>query len=195
MEWFYNTSVHSGSSLSPYEMTFSKKPLTIPQYITVTLTLGIVDEVLKIRDEAFVVIRKKLLKAQDLMKQMADKKCRDVTFKEGDWVMVKLRPHKQSSVSGTYSKLAKIFYGPYQIVEHMGKTAYKLQLLKDARIHPVFHCSLLKPFHHSTIEPITHLPLPGNCMNCQPLIAPLVILGCRCNTENSGVGAVGRPST
>ena len=114
------------------------------------------DDILKTREEAFSVMRKKLIKAQDLMKKMADKDRRDVTFAEGDWVMVKLHPHKQSSVSGTYSKLTKRFYGPYKIVEHMGKAAYKLQLPEDARIHLVFHCSLLKPFHHSTAEHIDY---------------------------------------
>jgi len=119
------------------------------------------------------------------MKKMADKNRRDVTFAEGDWVMVKLRPHRQSSISGTYSKLAKRFYGPYKIVEHMGKAAFKLQLPKDARIHPVFRCSLLKPFHHSTTEHIDLLPLPANCMNGQPLITPLVILATRRGTDSN----------
>ena len=156
VEWSYNTSIHSGSGLSPYELTFGKKPLSIPQYLTSTSKLDAVDDILKTREEAFSVMRKKLIKAQDLMKKMADKDRRDVTFAEGDWVMVKLHPHKQSSVSGTYSKLTKRFYGPYQIVEHMGKAAYKLQLPEDARIHLVFHCSLLKPFHHSTAEHIDY---------------------------------------
>ena len=80
-----------------------------------------------------------------------DTKLKDVKFEIGDWVMVKLRPHKKSSVWGQsteYLKLAKRFYVPFQVIDRIGPTAYKLQLLEEACIHPVFHCSILKPFHH-----------------------------------------------
>lgn len=82
-------------------------------------------------------------------------KRRDVAFNMGDPIMVQLRPSRQTTISsmkGAYSKLAKKFYGPFRIVERIGPMAYKLNLPEWARIHPVFHSSLLKPFHGSPIN-------------------------------------------
>ena len=94
--------------------------------------------------------------------------------------MVRLHPHRQSIVSGTHAtKLDKWYYGPYQIPECIGKAAYKLQLPNGTWVHLVFHCSLLKPFHHSTSYPISPLPLPGSSIDNQPLITLLAILQTR----------------
>lgn len=116
VEWSYNTSKHSGSGVSPYEITFGKKPITLPQYITSTLKVDAVDDMFTNREAVFEEVRKKLMKAQAVMKHFADHKHRDVTFQVGDIVMVKLRPYKQTSVAGPQSvppKLAKRFYGPF----------------------------------------------------------------------------------
>jgi len=50
------------------------------------------------REDTFKYIRKKLLKAQGLMKQYADTRRRDVEYQVGVWVMLKLRPHRQTSI-------------------------------------------------------------------------------------------------
>lgn len=124
-----------------------------------------------------------------VMKQLADAKRRDVQFETGDWVMVKLRPHKQSSISGRqtgYSKLAETFYGPFKMLDRIGPTTYKLQLSEAAHIHLVFHCSMLKPFHRPpTDDSAPQLSLPPIAIDNQPLITPLAIVGTRQNSNSS----------
>ena len=38
-------------------------------------------------------------------------------------------------------------YGPYEIVERIGRQAYRLDLLSRSRIHPVFNVNLIESFH------------------------------------------------
>ena len=45
-----------------------------------------------------------------------------------------------------YAKLAKRYYGPFQILERINETAYRLKLPDSWQIHNAFHVSLLKPY-------------------------------------------------
>ena len=122
VEWSYNTSRHSGSRASPYKITFGKKPFNFLQYLADASNIEAVNELLTNREAIFVEFKKKLLKAQAIMKQFVDTKLKDVKFEIGDWVMVKLRPHKKSSVWGQsteYLKLAKRFYVPFQVIDRI----------------------------------------------------------------------------
>ena len=45
------------------------------------------------------------------------------------------------------SKLAPKFIGPFKILEYIGQSAYKLELLTlYERLHPTFHVSLLEEY-------------------------------------------------
>lgn len=51
-----------------------------------------------------------------------------------------------SLAAQTFGKLAPKFYGPYQITERIGDVSYRLKLPPKAKVHDIFHVSLLKQF-------------------------------------------------
>lgn len=124
-----------------------------------------VDEVNKLTAERNVMIRElqeQLLKAQDVMRNQANKHRREVEYEVGDMVFLKIQPYKLKKLTKKVNqKLSPRFYGPYEILQKLGAIAYKLKLPEDTRVHPIFHVSLLKKAVAPNVEP---QPLPS-CMN------------------------------
>jgi hypothetical protein len=92
------------------------------------------------RQKAVMLLKEELIKAQSRMKKYADLKRSERSFHEGDWVYLKLQPYRQVSVKGNLGmhKLQSKFYGPFEVLEKIGKVAYKLNLPPSSLIHPVF---------------------------------------------------------
>jgi len=55
-EWSYNTSFYSATRISPFEITFSRKPPNFPQYIVCTSKFEVVDEMLGQREVVFALL-------------------------------------------------------------------------------------------------------------------------------------------
>ena len=144
-EFWYNTTFHGSTGVSPFEVVYGRKPPSVVQFVPGEVRVPTVAIELQDRDEALKQLRSHLSHAQALMKTAADKKRREVHFTIGEWVYVKLKPYRQMSVSRRiHHKLAAKFFGPFQVVERVGPVAYKLQLPPTSKVHPVFHMSLLK---------------------------------------------------
>ncbi|WVY99872.1 hypothetical protein V8G54_025942 [Vigna mungo] len=160
---------------TPFQVTYGKSPPSIPFYLTGSSSVETVDTWLTNRQTLMTMLRKKLEKAQLAMKTSADRHRRDVVYQMGDWVYVRLRPYRQRSLHSSFCpKLAKRFYGPFRITARIGPVAYKLDLPPTSRIHPVFHCSLLKL--HKGPLPSVPAELPPIAQDNKPLIEPLAVL-------------------
>jgi len=69
------------------------------------------------------------------------------------------------------------YFGPFKVLQKVGFVAYKLQLPESAKIHPIFHVSLLKPFKGDHSNP--YVPLSLLTSEDDPMLQPIAILHSR----------------
>lgn len=141
-ELWYNTSLHSSLGSTPFQALYGYEPnLGLITHIPPTTSLAVAVQV-ENRQQHLEALKEHLARAQNKIKLTADKKRKDFVFAVGDKVLLKLQPYTQSSVANRpYPKLAYKYYGPFSVLQHVGKVAYKLDLPADSLIHPVFHIS------------------------------------------------------
>ncbi len=97
------------------------------------------------------LIQQRIKTANDRQTKYANLRRRDLSFEVGDKVLLKVSPMKGVSRFGQRGKLAPRFIGPYEVLEKVGKVAYRLALPPNlSQVHNVFHVSLLRK---CTVEP------------------------------------------
>ncbi|KAJ0837840.1 putative nucleotidyltransferase, Ribonuclease H [Helianthus annuus] len=153
--------------MSPFEALYGFPPPTHIPYIPYDTTVEAVEFVYRDREAMINLLKETLSQTRNRMKQYADANRSERTFQNGDWVYLKLHPFVQNSIRNQrHSKIGPKYFGPFLVIEKIGKVAYKLDLPSDAQLHPVFHVSLLKKAfgQHAPI-----VPLPtDSCFLLQP---------------------------
>ena len=153
-QFSYNLQKSESTGLSPFELATGQQPLT-PH----TLAVGYQGpspaafKFAKGWHEKSDLAKAYLAKAAKKMKKWADAKRRHLEFEEGDLVMVKLLPHQSRRFAKVHKGLVRRYEGPFPIEKRIGKLAYRLTLPSHLEMHPVFHVSLLKPFHEDEDDP------------------------------------------
>lgn len=157
-EFWYNSSHHTSLDCSPFKALYGREP-----NLGAMLQWDDADTVVNDMDWVGHTSRQRaqLQRAQDRIKKKADRHRSERSFAVVEQVRLKLQPYAQTTVANRpCRKLAYKYFGLFKILEKVGDLAYKLDLPSDARIHPVFHVSQLKPFTPDYTPVFGELPRP-----------------------------------
>ncbi|CDJ46555.1 hypothetical protein EBH_0067040 [Eimeria brunetti] len=143
LELAYNTTSHSSTELSPFEIMIGENPLTaadldIVGALAPTLTPPMTKLFRQLGDRA----QSHILKAKWRQKYYADAHRHAVEYKVGDqlWLSSKHLPALNHC-----SKFEPKLRCPFTVTERIGKVAYRLALPPTYEGHNVFHVSQLLP--------------------------------------------------
>jgi hypothetical protein len=144
-EWWYNTSYHIATRMTPFEEVYGQKPPSVLSYLLGTSKVQAVDQTLTVREDILRTLKENLVMAQNRMKKQSDQGRSECQFAEGDQVFLRLQPYKKTSLKAEQcQKLTPKFYGPYTVLKCVGQVVYQLALPSQSKLHLVFHVSCLK---------------------------------------------------
>ncbi|GJW22636.1 putative mitochondrial protein [Tanacetum coccineum] len=98
VEYWYNTNFYNSIHTTPYEAVYGKTPPVHIPYIGGESKVDLVDKTLREREAAVEALRFYISRVESRMKSHADKGRTDKQFDCGDWVFLKLQPHRQVSL-------------------------------------------------------------------------------------------------
>ncbi|KAI3412628.1 Hydrolase_4 domain-containing protein [Psidium guajava] len=149
-QFSYNLQRSESTGRSPFEIVMGQQPLT-PSAIASGHkgSSPAAHKVAKEWHEQAELARTCLHKASKRTKKWADRKRRHVEYQVGDQVLCKL----PLRYKGVHKALLRRYEGPFRITQRIGNAAYKLELPAKLKIHPMFHVSMLKPFHFDEGDP------------------------------------------
>ena len=157
-EFAYNRSVNYSTGFSPFVITYGYNPCApldlapIPNLKCVNVK-G--EDLIAQIQEIHTTTTKHLQQTSAKYKQTADKKCRVVEFKIGDFVWAILT--KDCFLVGEYNKLATRKIGPLEILEKINPSAYWLKLPSHMRTSDVFNVKHLVPYRGENSNPDSKL--------------------------------------
>jgi hypothetical protein len=158
-EWWYNTSYHIATCMTPFEAVYGQNPPLVLSYFPGVSKVQAIDQTLIVREAILHTLKENLVMDKNCMKQQADQGHSKHQFAEGDHVFLRLQTYKQNYLKVDHcQKLAPKFYGPYIVLNHVGQVAYQLDLHSHSKLHLVFHVSFLKKVIGNKCQTQTNLP-------------------------------------
>nr|GEV13971.1 retrotransposon-related protein [Tanacetum cinerariifolium] len=105
---------------TPFETVYGIPPPIHVLYLGGLNKVEAVDRTLKDREDFIQTLKFHFLRAQNRMKQQANKGRTERQFGIGYWVLLKLQPHRQVTVRmGKQHKFSPKYYGPFKIISRL----------------------------------------------------------------------------
>jgi len=147
-EFSYNNTLHQSIQQSPFFANYGYNPVFNPS-IPSKINLSDADERITTINENIKLLKENLNKAKETYKKYADKRrLKAPTFEIGQKVwLVKSDSNKEKK-----RKLSNQLSGPFKIIRKVSPLAFELELPRNMRCHPVFHVSLLEPYHENKFK-------------------------------------------
>ncbi|KAK2355410.1 hypothetical protein QL285_092825 [Trifolium repens] len=147
IEFTYNNSFHASIGMAPYEALYGRRCQTPLCWYQDGESMIVGPEMVQQTTDKVRKIRAMMKVAQDRQKSYADRRQRPLEFEEGDHVFLRVTPTTGVGRALKAKKLTPKFIGPYQILERIGKVAYRIALPPIlSLIHDVFHVSQLRKY-------------------------------------------------
>ncbi|GKE69763.1 ty3-gypsy retrotransposon protein, partial [Tanacetum coccineum] len=128
-EFWYNTSYHSAIEMTPFQALYGRPPPSIPHYTLGSSQVASIDITLIEHQRLISLLKENLRRTRQRMTDQANKHRIEKEFQVDDMVYLRLRIYRQSSVQKRdFQKLSKRYFGPFKILERIGKVAYRLEL-------------------------------------------------------------------
>jgi hypothetical protein len=189
-EFAYNSAVHSSTKLSPFQVVYNRQPYIPTSLLNFEPDLAYVPAVrtLMIKNaKVFAHAQKALLnlnfltpnnipsgptpmeelahqnatKAQETYTKYANQHCKEVTIKEGDFVLLSTQQLELNQfTSRTNRALSAKYIGPYEVIRSFNGVSFELALPGFMQLHRSFHASHLKPSNppRPAVATTTYIP-------------------------------------
>ena len=133
--------------MAPYEALYGRKCRTPLCWTELSEKKIIGPNLIQETEEKVKVIRERLKVTTNRQKSYADMRRKDIRYKIGEKVFLKVSPWKKVMRFRKKGKLSPRFIKPYEVIEKVGKVAYQLALPPELeKIHNVFHVSMLRRY-------------------------------------------------
>jgi hypothetical protein len=145
VEFSYNNSYQASLKMSPFQALYGRNCRTPLHWDQPSERQVFGPDILLEAKENIRMVRENLKTAQSRQRSYADTWRRELSFKVGDYVYLKVSPIRGIKRFRAKGKLAPRYIGPYQIQARRGEVAYQLSLPESLLgVHDVFHVSQLK---------------------------------------------------